>query len=130
MLDFIVVSQKGYGQTPQGIRLPSTGGPFWSPGKEQIISIIIFKKGEQAVKIDLAGDEVGNLSYGPEDFSESEKKTAEQHGACLKFVYSKTAEESYLANVCKECGAFVGKWFYFAHYYTPALYGHYKYQIV
>lgn len=78
----------------------------------------------------LIGDDGGNLSCGPEDFSKEEQELAEKHGVCLKVINSKTAGETYLANACKECGAFVGQFYFFAHYYTPALYGHYKYKWV
>lgn len=85
---------------------------------------------ENEIKIALVGNEEGRLDYGPEDFSEHEKKLAEDHGVFLKLVNSKTADEIYLANTCKNCNQFVGKWFFFAHYFTPALYGHYKYKII
>lgn len=78
----------------------------------------------------LSGDDSGNLSGGPEVFSDAEIKLARQHGVLLETVSSKTADQIYLANVCKECGAFVGQFFFFAHYYTPALYGHYPYERV
>lgn len=45
-------------------------------------------------------------------------------------VESKTAEESYKANVCPHCDAFIGEWFIFAHYYCEALYGRLEYRRV
>jgi hypothetical protein len=83
---------------------------------------------DKAMLVALMGDDQGNLSCGPEGFSEDDRKLAEAHGVLLKTVSSKTAEETYLANTCKECGAFVGQFYFFAHYYTPALYGHYQYK--
>jgi len=82
---------------------------------------------DKPMLIALIGDNAGNLYGGPEGFSNEEVSLAEEHGVLLKTIFSKTSEETYLANVCKECGAFVGQFFFFAHYYTPALYGHYKY---
>lgn len=76
----------------------------------------------------LVGDDSGNLGYGSEDFSEDEQKLATDNGVLLKMVDSKTAGQTYLANACKSCGAFIGQWLFFAHYYTPALYGHYPYK--
>ena len=100
-----------------------------SEGSMMIISAPCWQC-EKETQIALVGDASGGLGYGPESFSESEKRLAEQHGVLLKIVSSKTAEETYLANACKECGEFVGKWFFFAHYYTPALYGRLKYKRV
>lgn len=78
----------------------------------------------------IVGDDSGNLGYGPENFSEAEQKLATDNGVLLKLVNSKTAGETYLANACKSCGAFIGQFFFFANYYTPALYGHYSYKRV
>lgn len=83
---------------------------------------------DKELKIALLGDDNGNLEGGPEIFSDSDKELATQHGVLLKAVSSKTAQESYLANYCGHCEAFVGQYFFFAHYYTPALYGQYKYE--
>ena len=80
--------------------------------------------------IALVGDEGGNFGYGPEEFTKNEQRLATKYGVLLKEVASKTAEMKYLANVCRHCNSFIGQYFYYAHYYTPALYGHYKYEIV
>ena len=85
-------------------------------------------KCDKPLLVALVGDDSGNLKYGPEDFSETEQKVAVDNGALLKMVDSKTAGETYLANACKSCDAFIGQFFFFAHYYTPALYGHYPYK--
>ena len=82
---------------------------------------------DKDMKIALLGNESGDLHSGPENFSKEEISLAEKHGVVLKMVSSKTAEETYLANACRECDAFIGQWFFFAHYYTPALYGQLEY---
>ncbi len=70
----------------------------------------------------LISDE--NAEYrGPETFSEAEKQTANQSGVLLKDVNSKTASETYLANICPHCGEFIGKWYFFTDYYVPAITG-------
>jgi hypothetical protein len=84
-------------------------------------------KCDKDMKIALLGTESGDLIGGPEIFSEKEKQLAVKNGVTLKIINSKTAEETYLANTCPHCDAFVGKWFYFAHYLTPALYGDLEY---
>jgi len=85
---------------------------------------------DKEMRVALVGNKSGDLDYGPERFSNSEKKLAEENGVLLKIVRSKIAKETYLANVCAECGQFVGKWFFFAKYLTQALYGNYKYKLV
>lgn len=90
--------------------------PCWKCDKNMLVAIV--------------GTEEGDFLFGPEKFSELEKKRAEEQGVCLKLVSSKTADETYLANVCKECGAFVGRWFLFTDFFTPALYGDYKYELL
>lgn len=85
---------------------------------------------DKEMRIALMADENGNLDGGPDTFSERAKEEAQKHGVHLKMVSSKTAGETYLANVCDECDAFVGQWFYFAHYYTPALYGAFMYTVI
>jgi|ERR1035437_876434 hypothetical protein len=87
--------------------------PCWKCDKEMLIALV----GTGA-----------DFSYGPEDFSVDERKMAEKEGVRLEYMSSKTAEETYLANVCKDCGSFVGKFFLFAHYFAPAMYGHYEYK--
>ena len=85
---------------------------------------------EKEIQIALIGDLVGNLEGGPEVFTLEEEGLVKQHDVLLKRVQSITANENYLANVCHHCDSFVGKRFLFAHYYTPALYGDYKYKLV
>jgi len=87
-------------------------------------------KCEKAMKIALLASESADLDGGPEVFSKEEISLAEKNGVFLKVADSATAEESYLANTCRDCGAFVGQWFFFAHYLTPALYGDYEYEIL
>lgn len=82
----------------------------------------------KSMLVALSGDDQGNLLYGPEGFSEVEIESGRKHGVILEMVSSKTSQAKYLANVCKACDAFVGQFFLFAHYYTPALYGHYQYR--
>lgn len=71
-----------------------------------------------------------NLECGPEAFTEKQIKLSREKGVLLKVQNSKTAEMSYLANTCPKCDAFIGEWFYFAHYFAPAMYGQYDYEEV
>ena len=59
---------------------------------------------------------------GPTEFNENELRLAAKHGVIIKERYSQTVEDSYLANVCNSCNAFIGD-FYLHEYvespYTP-----------
>nr|DAN31051.1 MAG TPA: DNA topoisomerase I [Caudoviricetes sp.] len=59
---------------------------------------------------------------GPTDFNKNELRLAAKHGVTIKERYSQTVEDSYLANVCNTCNAFIGD-FYLHEYvespYTP-----------
>ena len=80
------------------------------------------------MQVALVGSESANFLYGPEVFSKSEQELAVQNGVCLKTVRSATAQETYLANICRECDQFVGKFYFFAHYFAPALHGEFEYK--
>lgn len=82
------------------------------------------------MQIALIGNESGDLEGGAEIFTKEEQRVARDNGVILKMIDSKTAEERYLASVCGGCDSPVGKWFFFAHYYTPALYGDLPYMLV
>ena len=45
---------------------------------------------------------------GVDSFSPSDVTIAAQHGVLIKSQYSKTLRGRYLANTCRECGAFIG----------------------
>lgn len=48
---------------------------------------------------------------GPNDFTKNELLLAKQQGVTIEYSYSKTMEDSYLANVCKTCHAFIGEFY-------------------
>ena len=66
------------------------------------------------------------FDYGAEKFSEEEQQLARLYGVKIGKVFSQTRQESYVANICKECSAFIGKFFLFAHFYAPAMRGEYE----
>ncbi len=51
----------------------------------------------------------GGLIRGPDCFTEPELAKAQEFGAVIRENYSKTLEDRYMANTCKRCKAFVGK---------------------
>ncbi len=90
--------------------------PCWNCGEDVLLALV--------------GSRSGNFYYGPEKFTNAETAVARKHGVYLKIIDSKTANEIYLANACRKCDKFFGKWHHFAHYFAPTLYSEYEYKIV
>lgn len=61
--------------------------------------------------------------YGPESFTLTEVKLAEEHKVYIKEQYSSVRGESYSANTCPHCGAFVGQHYLFTDIYCAAQFG-------
>jgi hypothetical protein len=55
--------------------------------------------------------EIENECYPPAYFTQQERKLVKDQGGFLATCYSHTARERYLANVCRNCQAFVGDFF-------------------
>jgi hypothetical protein len=90
--------------------------PCWKCDKEMLMAV--------------EGTDTGDLLATPSGFDDAERALAERHGVLLREQPSKTAGETYLANTCPSCDAFIGEWFIYAHYFCEALYGRLKYQRV
>lgn len=73
------------------------------------------------------GESRGGTYAGPEHFTDAELKIARDHGCLIKSKYSKTQRRSYLANTCRECGAFAGEFHLITQYIAPAGHGELKY---
>ena len=56
-------------------------------------------------------------------FTPAEVEISKTKGVRLQVHYSKTKEQSYLANTCGKCGNFSGDHFLFEDYIIPASYG-------
>ena len=54
----------------------------------------------------------------PDNFNEKDIELAQSLGVIIKKQYSKTRNESYLANTCKHCNAFIGD--YYLHEYSSS----------
>jgi hypothetical protein len=78
----------------------------------------------------IKGDEKRNDFCGPEGFTEEEKKIALNQGVIIQKRDSKTMQESYFANICPHCNAFVGQHFLFSEYFVSAVGGDYKFILV
>ncbi len=59
----------------------------------------------------------------PSQFIEEELQFARSKGVILKVQFSKTRQESYLANTCNNCGNFAGEFKLFDDYIYPASIG-------
>lgn len=59
------------------------------------------------------------IPCGPSNFTEKQVAIASNAGCIIKESYSKTMQESYLANICPHCGAMIGDFFYHDYTYIP-----------
>lgn len=76
----------------------------WNCGHEMKIAMLSIKNGDY---------------ISATEFNEEDVKIANGLGANIKRRYSKTVNESYLANVCKHCNAFVGDFYMHEYYCGP-----------
>jgi hypothetical protein len=56
--------------------------------------------------------------YGPERFNQEEIELARKNGVIIEERFSKTLQESYNANICPNCGNFIGEFFIHDFVYT------------
>jgi hypothetical protein len=82
------------------------------------------------MRMAVEGTETGDLLATPSGFGNKERALAERHGVLLREHASATAGDTYLANTCPSCNAFIGEWYIYAHYFCEALYGRLTYQRV
>jgi len=81
------------------------------------------------MKVATISTSSGDMVYGqsnhlrPSDFTPNEIEFAKSKGVILKTHYSKTVQESYVANSCANCGSFAGGFYLFTQYISPASYG-------
>ena len=71
---------------------------------------------EMKVAMIVANNERGIMSAS--SFNEKEISIAKSLGANIVKRYSKTVDDSYMANVCKHCNAFVGDFYMHDYYYS------------
>jgi len=65
---------------------------------------------------------MGGSFYGPDRFNNQEVDFALSKGAYLQMKYSKTMNETYLANTCSKCGSFIGAFFVHEYLYDGIIY--------
>ena len=71
---------------------------------------------EMKVAMIVANNERGIMSAS--SFNENEISIANSLGANIAKRYSKTVEDSYMANVCEHCNAFIGEFYMHDYYYS------------
>ena len=76
-------------------------------------------KCHQSMKIAVINTNYLDGIYPPEYFTKKEIELANKNGALVKKIYSKQTKESYFANTCKHCNAFIGKFHMSDYYYSP-----------
>lgn len=79
--------------------------PCWQCGKDMKIALIFPKNGFSPLN--------------PTNFNEEDIKIAKTMGANIRMRYSKTIGDSYFANVCEHCNAFVGDSYLHNYFYFP-----------
>lgn len=86
--------------------------------KMVIIHTICWRCGED-MRVAMIFPKNGHSPLGATTFNEEDVKIAKKMGANIKMRYSKTAEESYLADVCGHCNAFIGAFYLHEYLYFP-----------
>jgi hypothetical protein len=65
---------------------------------------------------------MGGSFYGPERFDAKEIAFARSKGVRLEEKYSRTMDETYLANSCPKCSSFIGAFFVHDYLYAGTMY--------
>lgn len=96
---------KKCGHVMNKIKLVTVATTCWKCGKNMKLAMIVAK------------NRFSRLS--PEEFDNREVATAISLGVNIKLRYSRTMHETYLANTCKHCNAFVGSFYMHEYYHLP-----------
>ena len=76
-------------------------------------------KCNRAMKVAMLVADNGRELLSPSEFNEEEIRIAKSLGVNIAKRYSKTIKDSYVANVCGHCNAFVGDFYMHEYYYSP-----------
>lgn len=96
---------KKCGNIMSHVQMVTVSSNCWKCGQEMTIAMLVTKSGHHIVSA--------------AKFNDEDIKIATNLGANIKQRYSKTVNESYLANVCKHCDAFAGDFYMHEYYYEP-----------
>ncbi|KRD06337.1 hypothetical protein ASE21_19395 [Flavobacterium sp. Root901] len=87
-------------------------------------------KCDAPMNIAIIKSEKRNGFCGPEAFSTEEKRIAENNGVIIREQHSYTMEQTYDANTCPHCNAFVGQHYLLTEYFVPAECSDYEYKVI
>lgn len=96
---------KKCGNIMSHVQMVTIASNCWKCGQKMTIAMLVTKSGHHIVSA--------------AEFNDEDIKKATAMGANIKHSYSKTVNESYLANVCKHCNAFVGDFYMHEYYDVP-----------
>ncbi len=100
-------------------------------GQIYIIAAACYKcEKDMNVAVIKCGPTSRNGFCGPDRFTEKEIRLAENHKVVIRQQFSFTREESYMANTCLHCSAFIGQHFLFTEYFTAAMCGDYEFTTI
>lgn len=97
--------------------------------KMHIITAECYKR-NQPINVAIIKSGKSNGFCGPEVFSAEEKKMAKNQGVVIKQQHSYTMEQTYDANTCPHCNAFIGQHYLLTEYFVPAKCGDYEYKTI
>lgn len=98
--------------------------------KQMYIIKVECYKCDQSINVAIIKDGQRNGFCGPDSFSAEEKKLAENNGVSIRPQHSYTMEQTYEANTCPHCNAFIGQHYLLTDYFVPAEYGDYEYKVI
>ena len=93
------------GQVMHNVKIVTVTTECWKCNQEMKVAMLVADNGREILS--------------PSEFNEEEISIAKSLGVNVAKRYSKTVQDSYLANVCGHCNAFVGDFYMHEYYYLP-----------
>lgn len=87
------------------VKMVTVSTDCWKCGQKMKIAMLVANNGHEILI--------------PSEFSAEEINIAKSLGANIQKRYSKTVNDSYMANVCEHCNAFIGNFFTHEDFYLP-----------
>ncbi len=93
------------GQVMHNVKIVTVTTECWKCNQEMKVAMLVADNGREILS--------------PSEFNEEEISVAKSLGVNVAKRYSKTVKDSYVANVCGHCNAFVGDFYMHDYYYLP-----------
>lgn len=93
------------GQVMHNVKMVTVTTECWKCNQEMKVAMLVADNGREILS--------------PSEFNEEEISIAKSLGVNIAKRYSKTVKDSYVANVCGHCNAFVGDFYMHEYYYLP-----------